>query len=545
MDFHFASAYERVADTVPDVDALVQGDRRWTYRRFDEDSARIASAFEAAGVTRGSQVSLYLYNCPEYLLAHQAAFKHGCGPVNVNYRYLDEELVYLVDNSDSEALVFHSSLGDRVARVRDRLDRVRLFVVVRDDDTPCEFAVDFDELLATHEPQPRRTPDPDDVYMLYTGGTTGMPKGVMYRNGVFCGGLYLAVAVALPGIDAPRSVDDVPRFVEECRAAGPMVSIPCCPLMHGTGHVGGGHARAAHRRHGGAARGTILRRRRAPGRGRARAGDPPGHRRRRLRPSDPAGAGGRRGTGHGARRVVAAHDELVGSDVERGGQGRPGPVHRRHPGRRARLQRGRRLRAGDGGPVGCVGDHGPLHAGARHPAPRTSTTGPCPPTPPSPACWPAGPGAFGYYKDPEKTARTFKVIDGAQYVITGDWATRNEDGTITLHGRGSNCINSGGEKIFPEEVEEALKTHPAVDDCLVVGVPDERFGQRVVAIVGCSRSTPTEDELRAHVRDQLAHYKAPRQCIVLEHVQRAPNGKADYGWAREIAATAAEVATNS
>ena len=149
-----------------------------------------------------------------------------CGPVNVNYRYLDEELVYLVDNSDSEVLVFHSSLGERVARVRDRLDRVRLLVVVRDDDTPCDFAVDFDELLATHDPQPRRTPDPNDVYMLYTGGTTGMPKGVMYRNGVFCGGLYLAISVALPGIDAPTSVDDVPRFVEECRAAGPMVSIP-------------------------------------------------------------------------------------------------------------------------------------------------------------------------------------------------------------------------------------------------------------------------------------------------------------------------------
>jgi acyl-CoA synthetase (AMP-forming)/AMP-acid ligase II len=144
--------------------------------------------------------------------------------------------------------------------------------------------------------------------------------------------------------------------------------------------------------------------------------------------------------------------------------------------------------------------------------------------------------AFGYFKDPEKTQRTFRELDGRSYVLTGDWATVEDDGTITLLGRGSNCINSGGEKVFPEEVEEAVKRHPDVDDCLVVGLPDERFGQRVVAIVGSSVATrPTGEELREWLRSSLAHFKIPKSFVVLDAVRRAPNGKADYGWAREEA----------
>jgi fatty-acyl-CoA synthase len=146
--------------------------------------------------------------------------------------------------------------------------------------------------------------------------------------------------------------------------------------------------------------------------------------------------------------------------------------------------------------------------------------------------------AFGYFKDPEKSERTFREIGGQSYVLTGDWATVEADGAITLLGRGSNCINSGGEKIFPEEVEEAVKRHADVDDCLVVGMPDERFGQRVVAVVGSSAvRKPSEDELREWLRPSLAHFKIPRSFVVLDAVRRAPNGKADYGWAKETAST--------
>ncbi|MCY4563998.1 MAG: AMP-binding protein, partial [Gammaproteobacteria bacterium] len=154
-------------------------------------------------------------------------------------------------------------------------------------------------------------------------------------------------------------------------------------------------------------------------------------------------------------------------------------------------------------------------------------------------------GAMGYFKDPEKTARTFTIIDDQRYVITGDWASIDEDGFAVLHGRGSNCINTGGEKVFPEEVEEAVKRHPAVDDCFVVGQPDDRFGNRVVAVVGTSADpAPTEADVRRFVRGQLAGYKVPKQVVLVPAVQRAPNGKADYGWAMDVASGAGTVARN-
>ena len=535
MDFHFASAWERVADAVPDTEAVVMGDRRLTYADFDDASARFASAIESAGVAPGAQVSLYLHNCPEYLIAQQGAFKHGCGPVNVNYRYLDDELVYLVDNSDSEVLVFHASLGERVARVHHRLDRVRLFVVVDDDGTAADvtpdLAVGFDELLAAHEPQPRRTRSPQDLYMLYTGGTTGMPKGVMYDNGVFCAGLYLAVAVGMPGMAPPASLDDIGRFVADVRSEAPMVSVPCCPLMHGTGmwvgampalHSGGTVVLLEQRSFDADELLSVIERERVTRA--AIVGD--AFARPILRALEAADARGavpdlsslRSINSSGAMWSAEIKDGLtrftaatlvdgLGS-TEGGGYGQV-TTDRSASGTTARFTPSPDTLVLDL-------DDRPLSAGAPEPGLLASRT-----------------GAKGYYKDPEKTARTFKTIDGQGYVITGDWATLHEDGTITLHGRGSNCINSGGEKIFPEEVEEALKTHPQVDDCLVVGLPDDRFGQRVVAVVGCADGTPTEDDLRAHLRDQLAGYKIPRQVVVLPKVQRAPNGKADYGWARE------------
>ena len=148
--------------------------------------------------------------------------------------------------------------------------------------------------------------------------------------------------------------------------------------------------------------------------------------------------------------------------------------------------------------------------------------------------------AYGYYKDEEKTARTFRQIDGISYALTGVWATVEADGSITLLGRGSNCINSGGEKIYPEEVEEALKRHEAVDDCLVVGLPHEQLGQQIVAVVGTSAAAPPDgDELRAWLRSSLSGYKIPKSIVVMEQVRRAPNGKADYGWAKEVATSVA------
>ncbi len=535
MDFHFASAWERVADTVPDVDAVVMGDQRWTHAELDEAAARFASAVEAAGVAPGAQVSLYLHNCPEYLVAQQGAFKHGCGPVNVNYRYLDDELVYLVDNSDSEVVVFHASLGDRVSRVRDRLDRVRLFVVVDDDGTAAEhdFATGFDDLLAAHAPQPRRERSPKDLYMLYTGGTTGMPKGVMYDNGVFCAGLYLAVAVGLDGVAPPSGLDDIPRFVADARAEAPMVSVPCCPLMHGTGmwvgampalHAGGTVVLLEGRSFDADELLSVIEAEQVSRA--AIVGD--AFARPILRALEAAEARGQV-PDLSSLRTINSSGAMWSAEVKDG-------LTRFTD---AALVDGLGSTEG-GGYAQVTADKGASGTTARFtPAPDTLVLGaddrPMAPGTGEPGLLASRTGARGYYKDAEKTARTFREIDGQGYVITGDWATLHDDGTITLHGRGSNCINSGGEKIFPEEVEEALKTHPAVDDCLVVGLPDDRFGERVVAVVGCATDAPGEDELRAHLRDRLAGYKIPRQVVVVAHVQRAPNGKADYGWAREQA----------
>jgi len=231
----FASLWEEVADIVPERDAIVQGERRISYRAFDDAAARFASAIEAAGVDEVGKVALYMFNCPEYLIAQHGAFKHRAVPINVNYRYLDNELVYLVDNSDAQVLVFHSSLGDCVARVRDRLTNVRLFVEVDDGGTHLDGAVPFDELLGRHEPQARKQRSPDDLYMLYTGGTTGMPKGVMYPQGDITERLVAALAAlrAMPSVPAAR--EDVARFVTAVNEQGVEAIVPCCPLMHGTG----------------------------------------------------------------------------------------------------------------------------------------------------------------------------------------------------------------------------------------------------------------------------------------------------------------------
>ncbi|MGO9856220.1 MAG: AMP-binding protein [Acidimicrobiales bacterium] len=535
MDLHFASVWEAVADLVPDRDAIVQGARRITYREFDEAAARFASALQEAGVDADGKVALFLYNCPEYLVAQHGAFKGGAVAVNVNYRYLDEELAYLLGNSEAEVLVFHTSLGDRVAGVRDELPNLRLLVAVDDGGgSVVEGAIGFDALIAANAVQPRRERSGQDVYMLYTGGTTGMPKGVMYRQRDFVRGNIYAQFVAM-GLTPPETVEDIAPMLEQINALGPIISVPCCPLMHGTGMwVSGMRALVSG--------GTVVLLE-------GRTYDPhemweaverelvneivivgDAFARPMLRALQERAAAGRPYETSSVRLIVSSGaiwsaeikeglSALVPADLfdalgstEGGSYGatmasRGTTAHTAHfalvPGTRVVTEDGREVAPGSG-------ERGLL---------ASETT------------------AFGYFKDPEKTARTFLQLDGRSYVMTGDWATVESDGTITLLGRGSNCINSGGEKIFPEEVEEALKRHPDVDDCLVVGLPDERFGQQVVAVVGSSQpEPPSGDDLRVWLRSSLSGYKIPKSVLVVDNVRRAPNGKADYPWARATAA---------
>ena len=530
MDLHFATAWESAADTLPEHDAIVQGERRMTYAQFDDAAARFAGALEAAGVTEGSAVGLYLYNCPEYLVAQHGAFKHRAVSVNVNYRYLDDELAYLLDNSEAAVLVYHTSLSDRVERVRDRLKHLRLLVEVDDGGRHLEGAVDCNELVASHHRQARKVRSGDDLYMLYTGGTTGMPKGVMYHHGDFVARLYLAFASVGAAI-TPTRADDVAALVREVHASAPVVSIPCCPLMHGTGMwvsamrallCGGTVVLLEERSFDANEVWTVVEREGVTEI--VIVGD--AFARPMLRALEEREAAGRPFDTSSVRSIASA-GAIWSAEIK--------------DGLRARLSA--LLIDALGSTEGGTYAISAASSDAGAPTARFSLA------PTTRIVTEAGvdvvPGsgehgllasltpAFGYYKDPEKTARTFLQLDGKSYVLTGDWAQVETDGTITLLGRGSICINTGGEKVYAEEVEEAIKRHPGIDDCLVVGLPDERFGQRVVAVADSSSDPPPSgEEVREWLRSSLAHYKIPKVIVMVDRVQRAPNGKADYGWAK-------------
>jgi acyl-CoA synthetase (AMP-forming)/AMP-acid ligase II len=531
----FASVWEEVADAVPDNDAIVQGARRVSYREFDDTAARFAAALEATGLDEGSKVGLYLHNCPEYLIAQYGAFKHRSIPINVNYRYLDSELVYLLENCDAELLVFHSSLGECVDRVRDQLPNLKALVEVDDGGAHVEGTVRFDDFLAPHAPQQRKEREGTDPYMLYTGGTTGMPKGVIYAQGEFTARLLEGVALLGVDVSTPKTREDIAPFVQAIAKRGVEACIPCCPLMHGTGMWVGAmppllagttvvllesKSFDAHEVWRLIERERVTRL--------VIVGDP--FARPLLRALEERERDGNPYDGSSVRSIISAgaiwsaeikdglRARLTATLIDalgstEGGTYALSSADHDHEAATAQfiLSPDTRVITEDRRDVvRGSGERGLL-------ASRTSAT--------------------GYYKDPEKTARTFIELDGDSFVITGDWATVDANGVITLLGRGSNCINTGGEKVFPEEVEEAIKRHPLVEDCLVVGVPDERLGQRVVAVVGAAGEQPTGEMVVAFLRTSLAHFKIPRDVVVRDAVHRAPNGKADYQWALAEALT--------
>ncbi|MPY92898.1 MAG: AMP-binding protein [Acidimicrobiia bacterium] len=537
MEMHFATVWESIADVIPDHAAVVQGARRVSWREYDERAARLAAAMVAAGLGPDAKIGLYLYNCPEYCEANYAGMKLRGVPVNVNYRYLDDELRYLLDNADAEAVVYHTSLADRIARVRAQLPKLKLLVEVDDGPGHVDGAVAYEDLLAAHEPMARIPRGEHDVHIVYTGGTTGMPKGTMYEIGPFTAN-YLAIAPPLLGLPAITDPADAAPLAAQLVAEGRgLVALPACPLMHATGlwvgllipHLLGSTVVLAESRsldvaelletveREGVTELVIV-------------GDSVA--RPVLHGLEDARAAGR---AYALSRLtlVVSTGAMFSKEVKQGLF-----EHLPHlfvidilgatEGTMAmqfftkdllsdtasfNLGAGVRVFADDGRPVepgsGVIG--------------MVATTGSIP---------------VGYYKDPEKSARTFREIDGVRYSFPGDYATVEADGSITLLGRGSNVINTGGEKVFPEEVEEALKTHPAVFDALVFGVPDERFGTRISAVVSPGRSTaaPSAEELISHVKTRLAGFKAPRDVHVVETVPRAPNGKADYPSAKALAA---------
>ena len=535
MELHYATIWESIADTIPTATALAHGETVRTWAEYDERAARLAAAYSAAGLGHDSKIGLYMYNGNEYLEAQYGAFKMRGVPVNVNYRYLDEELWYLLDNSDAEALVFHSSLGDRVARIVDRLPDLKLLIEVDDGATGrVEGSLPYDTVLAAHEPMERIGRSDDDIYMLYTGGTTGMPKGVMYDMASHVG-LFLRSGFPFLGQPVPQTAAEVAPLVRSITDSGNrMIAIPCAPLMHGTGLWLG--AFAAHLTGGEVV--TLT----------SRSLD--AH--EILRTTQARGATSLVIVGDAfAKPLVTAIDDAIEA-------GEPYNVSSirvilssgvmwTNEVKQQLLERIPQVVLFDaiGSTEGSVGNQMASRGGStetakftQNPTTKVFTEDGREVVPGSDEVGMVAAGGFlplGYFKDPEKSARTFRTIDGVRYSFPGDLAKVAADGTLILLGRGSQVINSGGEKVFPEEVEEAVKRVPGVLDCLVVGVDDDRFGQAVTAVAATDGTSLDEAEVIAHVKSQLAGYKAPKRVVFVSEVPRAPNGKADYKQAKRYA----------
>jgi fatty-acyl-CoA synthase len=535
MELHYATIWESIADAIPKATAVVHGDTVRTWEQYDERAARLAAAYRAAGLGHDSKIGLFMYNGNEYLEAQYGAFKVRGVPVNVNYRYLGDELWYLLDNADAEALVFHSSLGDRVAQVIDRLPKLKLLIEVDDGGTgQVPQAHTYDSVLAANEPMERIVRSEDDVYMLYTGGTTGLPKGVMYDMASHVG-LFLRSGFPFLRQPVPRTVEEVAPLVKTITETGPrMIAIPCAPLMHGTGLWLG--AFAAHLTGGEVITLTS----------------------RTLDPDEVL----RTVQARRATSLVIVGDAfakpLVAAIDHADERGEPydlssllvmlsSGVMWTTEVKQQLLERIPQVVLFDaiGSTEGSMGNQMSTRGGStdtakftQNPTTKVFTEDGREVTPGSGEIGVVAAGGFvplGYYKDPDKSARTFRTIDGVRYAFPGDLAQIAEDGTLILLGRGSQVINSGGEKIFPEEVEEAVKRVPGVRDCLVVGVDDERFGQAVTAVAATDGRLVEEADVIAHVKGQLAGFKAPKRVVFVAEVPRSANGKADYTLARQYA----------
>jgi acyl-CoA synthetase (AMP-forming)/AMP-acid ligase II len=530
MEFNLGDMFETVADALPDQEAVVCGERRLTYAQLDERATRLAHWLLANGIGHGDHIGLYLYNSTEYLEGTLAAFKVRAVPININYRYVEEELRYLFDNADLAGVIHHREFAPRIAAVVKDVPTLRTFLAVEDGsdaDLSLTGSTDYESALASSSPERDFAPrSADDLYILYTGGTTGMPKGVMWKHQ----DLFFA---ALMGGNPTGAPPETPEQVAENAKSSPtLTSLPAAPLMHGAAqwatliylYSGGKVVLTPSKRFDPEMIWSLVEKEKVNSM--AIVGDAMG------RPLAEALA-----------KPGASYDTsslfVVGSGGATYSEGVKDQL-------RALLPNVMMLDSFGGSEGGNQGQSVPkLDRDARGPRFNADAT-----TAVLDENWrplPPGTGAIGmlarrgriplgYYKDPEKTAKTFIEAHGERWVVAGDMAMVEADGTITLLGRGTNCINSGGEKIFPEEVEAALRSHPAVFDTLVVGVPDARWGERVAAVVQARPGQSlTLEDLDAHARKHISGYKVPRELHLVDEIMRQPSGKADYRWAKDVA----------
>jgi fatty-acyl-CoA synthase len=529
-DVNLGDALEVVAELRGDAPCLIQGERSLSWSEVDRRTRNLAAWMKERGAGHQAKVAIYTYNDPAYMEAVTAAFKAALVPVNVNYRYREEELRYLLENSDTEIVVVHRDFAPLLAGVVEDLPRVKAVAVVGGDDDQIlgglPAAEHYEEIVRADRKAPDVERSGDDLMFLYTGGTTGMPKGVMWRQGDlfarFGGGALAPAPPDLEGFrDLLRGQESPPRTV-----IGP-------PLMHGTGWftalitgLSGGAVVLLPNpaRYDAAELLRTIAETRATGL--TIVGDPFA---KPMLEELRSGGGaydisslvlimssGVMWSHETKQALLGIHPGLILTDSfsssEAVGMGisvttAAGSVN---TGKFAISETTRlfspelELLESKPGVKGLVG------VGGAQP--------------------------LGYYKDPDKSARTFVEAQGQRFSIPGDWAVIEEDGvTLTLLGRGSVCINTGGEKVFPEEVEEVIKRFEGVKDAVVVGVPDEKWGEAVTAVVSSRGEALDPEAVRGHVKESLAGYKCPKHVVLVDEVYRSPSGKADFKRTRATA----------
>jgi 3-oxocholest-4-en-26-oate---CoA ligase len=521
---NLADSFDTIAAACPEREAFVQGSRRFTWQEIERRARNIAAWMKERGASHQGKVALYTYNHAAYVEGVYAAMKAALIPVNVNYRYREEELRYLLDNADAEIVVVHEDFVSLLGNVAPQLPKLRGILVVGDGDAAPSLgglrdAESYEAVAESDRPAPQVTRSPDDYLFLYTGGTTGMPKGVMWRQG----DLYLRLAGG--GLMPP------PATLDELRERAitppiPLRSLIGPPLMHGTGWftaviawLGGGAvlllddpkrfdaealwAQVARDR---ATTITIVGDSFAKPMLRALATDAARFDLSSLNIISSSGVMWSQETKQGLLQYAPqlmlidsfSSSEAVGMGMSMTTSAGVVETGKFQLSDTTRLfDEHLQVMEATPGAKGLVGV--------------------------------GGPQPVGYYKDPEKSARTFVQTPHGRFSVPGDWATVNDDGrTLSLLGRGSVCINTGGEKVFPEEVEEVVKRFDGVRDCVVVGVPDERFGEAITAVVSSLGGKLDGEAIKAFVKQHLAAYKAPKHVVQVGDVYRSPSGKADF-----------------
>ena len=543
MEFNAADIFEGVVDRVPDREAIVHGSTRLTYKELDSRSNKAANALKKLGIKKGSHIGIYAFNCVEWLEIMLGAYKLCAIPININYRYVEEELKYLIDNADMEAIFYHKQFSNKLENIKSHLPLLKDFICIEDDsgeDDVIDKSFNFEDLIA-NEDESRLDVDRsgDDKYILYTGGTTGMPKGVVWRMEdvlmTLGGGIDAVTGEKYPTPEA---------FADKC-LQDQTIALALAPFMHG-----GAQWQSFNSFFSGwkliindqvsfdadyvwevVAKEKVM--------NLTIMGDAMG---RPLCDALPRAI--EKGLDLSSLFVLSSTASVFSASIkdtileylpnlfliDAVGSSETGAT-----GVNIHTKDGK-LKDSGGGPKFTKPNFSEIL--------NLDTKEVIPPSDTETIGYLARKGhvPVAYYKDEEKSKKTFIEVGGVRYSIPGDMAKYEEDGQMTLLGRGSVSINSGGEKIFPEEVEMALKAHPNIFDCLVVGVKDDRWGQKVVAVIQRRENDELSlDDIKDVASKYIASYKMPKEIVFSELIERAPSGKPNYQWAQEFANSKLEI----